>query len=103
MFEWFRNYRKSEGSVAEDMNKVINDMSNVYNLPTPKLVPPMPEVESLKKEQPGKIYYRFGLADNNRVAFSMAYSEITLNQQGCRQMIDQLTFFMNQLEEEEAE
>ena len=68
---------------------------NVYNLPTPKLVPPMPKVE-----EPAKIFYRFGVTDKQRISFQMGYSEITLNKEGCQQMIDQLTFFMNQLEDE---
>lgn len=71
---------------------------NVYTLPTPKAVPPVPEV---KKEEPAKIYYRLGLTDNNRVAFSMGYSEITMNKAGCQQMIDQLRFFQKQLHDED--
>lgn len=83
--------------------KLMSDYNdNVYNLPKPKLVPPVPEVGPTKDEV-SKIFYRFGVTDNNRVAFSMGYNEITLNKQGCQQMIDQLTFFMNQLEEEELE
>ena len=74
--------------------------SNVYNLPSSKSVPPVPQVEPPKKEEPAKIYYRLGLTDNNRVAFSMGYSEITMNAAGCQQMIDQLTFFQSQLYDE---
>ena len=74
---------------------------NVYNLPTAKAVPKMPEVEPPKeKEEPAKIYYRMGLTDNNRVAFSMGYSEITMNKAGCQQMIDQLRFYKSQLYDE---
>lgn len=99
MFNWFRSYKKSEGSVAEDMNKIMNDVNKVVNLPAPKLVPP--QVEPPKKEEPAKIYYRFGLTDNNRVAFSMGYSEITMNAEGCQQMIDQLKFFQSQLTDDD--
>lgn len=70
------------------------DASNVYNLPKPKLVEPPPEP---KKEEPAKTFYRLGLTDNNRVSFQMGYSEITMNHEGCQQMIDQLTFFQSQL------
>jgi hypothetical protein len=92
MFDWFRNYKKSEGSVAEDMN-------NVVKFPELKAAPePKPE-----PEQPAKIFYRFGLTDNNRVAFSMGYSEITMNREGVQGMIDQLTFFRDQLTEEEEQ
>ncbi len=40
------------------------------------------------------------LTDNNRVAFSMGYSEILMNHEGCQQMIDQLVFFQSQLYDE---
>lgn len=63
----------------------------------------VPYIEPPKKEEPATIYYRFGLTDNNRVAFSMGYSEITMNRAGAQQMIDQLTFYMNQIQEEGKE
>ena len=62
----------------------------------------VPKKEQPKKEDPPKVYYRIGVTENNRVAFSMGYSEITMNRQGCQQMIDQITCFMNQLNEEES-
>lgn len=71
------------------------------NLPEPKLVPPMPKVEPPKVEP--KVFYRIGSTDQHRVAFSMGGMEITMNKVGCQQMIDQLTVFMNQLEDEETE
>jgi hypothetical protein len=101
MFNWLRNYRKPEGSIAEDMNKVMNDMNNVVNLPGPKLVPPVepPAVP----EKPAKIFYRIGVTDNNRVAFSMGMSEITMTKLGCQQMIEQIEVFMNQLQDEQCQ
>lgn len=99
MFNWFRNYKKSEGSVAEDMNKIMDDMNNVVKLPVAKLVspvePPAPE--------PAKIFYRIGATDQNRVAFSMGQMEITMNKHGCQQLIDQLTVFMNQIDDEDKQ
>ncbi len=91
MFDFFRRKTAKE---------IIDEANNVYNLPKPKLVPPMPEVEPPKKEEPAKIFYRLGLTDNNRVAFSMGYSEILMTHTGCQQMIDQLTFFQSQLYDE---
>ena len=91
MFDFFRRKTAKE---------YMEDASNVYNLPKPKLVPPMPEVEPPKKEEPAKTFYRLGLTDNNRVSFQMGYSEITMNREGCQQMIDQLTFFQSQLYDE---
>lgn len=91
MFDFFRRKTAKE---------YLDEVSNVYNLPKPKLVPAIPEVEPPKKEDPAKIFYRLGLTDNNRVAFSMGYTEITMNRAGCQQMIDQLEFFMGQLYDE---
>lgn len=74
----------------------MDEAKETYGLPEPETVPPMPE----EKEPEGKIFYRMGLTDNNRVAFSMGYSEITMNKEGCQQMIDQLVFFQSQLTDE---
>lgn len=88
MFNWFGNKDKE------------ND-SKVIKFPEPKSAPSMPKVEPPKQEEPpAKIYYRLGLTDNNRVAFSMGYSEITMNAQGVQNMIDQLAFFKTQLQDE---
>jgi len=87
MFNWFKG-KKEETATP----------SNVVPFPKPELVPtPVPE----EKEEPTKIFYRFGVTDSNRVAFSMGHNEITLNKEGCQMMIDQITFFMNQLKDEE--
>ena len=79
-------------------NKMVKDGADVLEFPKPKAVP---QVEPPKpKEEPAKIYYRLGLTDNNRVAFSMGYSEITMNHEGCQQLIDQIKFFQGQLQDE---
>ena len=86
MFDWFK---KGGGD-------------NVVPFPElKKAIPAMPEVKP-PKEDP-KIYYRFGVTDNNRIAFQMGYTEITMNKEGCQNLIDQLTFFMNQLHDEDEE
>lgn len=59
--------------------------------------------EPAPKEKDATVFYRLGVTDNNRVAFQMGYSEITMNRQGCQNLIDQLTFFMNQLENDHVE
>lgn len=82
--------------------ELLEEAKEKYGLPEPEKAPPMPEVNP-PKEKNATIFYRFGVTDNNRVAFSMGYSEITMNKAGCQQMIDQLTFFMNQLSDEEQE
>ena len=86
MFNWFGN---------KD-----NVPSNVVKFPEPKAVP---YIEPPKKEEPAKIYYRFGMTDNNRVAFSMGHTEVTMNKQGCQNLIDELTFYMNKIQDEDFE
>ena len=90
LFEWL-GFKK----VMED-----TDPKNVIKFPAPKAVPPVPEVQP-PKEEPAKIFYRFGITDNNRLAFQMGYSELTMNRQGVQNLIDQLEFFKTQLSSEE--
>lgn len=91
MFDWWKNRNKE------------TEQSNVVKFPEPKETPKMPYVvpPELPKEKEAKVFYRFGITDNNRVAFSMGHMEITMNKQGCQNLIDQLTFFMNQIPEDE--
>ena len=82
--------------------KIVQDGADVLKFPELKSVPQVKAPEPAPpKEEPAKIYYRLGLTDNNRVAFSMGYSEITMNHEGCQQMIDQLKFFQSQLQDED--
>ncbi len=100
MFDWFgRKYgrRCSPGDMtSDDMDKVANDMSKVVPFPELKAVP-APEPEP---EKPGRVFYRLGLSDNNRVSLSMYYGEILMNGPGVQRLIDQLEFYKSQLEDE---
>jgi hypothetical protein len=110
MFDWFdKTFRRREyptwkdvpdlNKVNDDMEKVGNDMSKVIQFPELKVAPPpMPEVEP-----PAKIFYRLGLTDNNRVALSMGYSEVTMNKVGVENLIQQLQVFRDQLTDENEE
>lgn len=98
MFEWFdKTFRRRKFITDQrsDLEKIADDVNKVIPFPELKSVPePEPE-------KPAKTYYRLGLTDNNRVSFQMGYTEITMSRAGCRQLIDQITFFMNHLDEEE--
>ena len=87
MFDWFKKDKAP---------------SNVVPFPEPKeapkipyVVPPVPE-----PEKPATIFYRFGVTDNNRLSFSMGYSEITMNKQGVQNLINQLEHFKSYLEDD---
>ena len=103
MFDWFgKAFSRREYSTdtdKSDLEKVANDMSKVVPFPELKAVP-APEPEP---EKPGRVFYRLGLTDNNRVAISMYYGELTMNGAGVQRLIDQLEFYKNQLTEDEAE
>ena len=75
--------------------------SNVVPFPEKKndYVPPEPPKQ---KEKDPTTFYRLGLTDNNRVSFTMGYSEITMNADGINNMIQQLELFRDQLQEENA-
>ena len=87
MFDWFKNKDK--------VSNVVPFPAKGPQGPQGYITPPEPE-----KEKPPTVFYRLGITDNNRVAFTMGYSEITMNKSGCQQLIDQLTVFMNQLHDE---
>lgn len=99
MFNWFdKTFRRREylQDDRSDSEKVADDMNKVIPFPELKSTPaPAPE-----PEKPAKIFYRMGVTDNNRVAFSMGYSEITMTKLGVQNMIDQLTVFRDQLHDE---
>jgi hypothetical protein len=88
MLDWFKRKNKMP--------------DNVVPFPEPKETPKMPYIvpPTPEPEKPAKIFYRLGVTDNNRVAFSMGMSEITMTKLGCQQMIYQLEVFMNQLHDE---
>jgi hypothetical protein len=83
-------------------NKMVEDGAKVLEFPKPKAVPYVEPPKPEPKEEPAKVYYWLGLTDNNRVSFHMPYREITMNKEGCQQMIDQLKFFQGQLREEDG-
>jgi hypothetical protein len=102
MFDWFgKTFRRGYSTVdtASDMEKIGNDMSKVVPFPELKAVP-APEPEP---EKPGRVFYRLGLSDNNRVALSMYYGEISMNGAGVQRLIDQLEFYKSQLSEDEEQ
>lgn len=62
---------------------------NVYNLPTPKLVPPMPEVET-----PAVPAYQIGRTEDGRITLRMGtnhqWSQISMNDEGVDALIRML-------------
>jgi hypothetical protein len=87
MFDWFKNKGKD-----------ITD--NVVPFPekVPHIVPPAP----VPKKQ-ATVFYRLGVTDNNRVAFSMGMTEITMTKTGVQALIEQLQVFRDQLADDQEE
>jgi hypothetical protein len=82
MFDWFKK----------------RDYTNVVPM-FPDQVPFDDEPSVPKKES--KTYYTFGVTDDNRLAFTMGYTTLTMNRPGVQHLIDQLEFFRDQLHEEQ--
>jgi hypothetical protein len=80
MFDWF---------------KKNNDSANVIPFPehkqTPYIAPP-------EKQPEPKVYYTFGLTDDDRITFTMGYTTLTMNSAGVQELIDQLEFFKKRIE-----
>ena len=81
IFDWFKK----------------RDYSNVIKFPEVKA----PYVEPPESKKESKTYYTFGVTDDNRLAFTMGYTTLTMNREGIQGLIDQLEFFRDQLEEDE--
>lgn len=70
--------------------KTMSDYTdNVYNLPTPKLVPPMPEVE-----KPAEPAYQIGRTEDGRITLRLGtnhqWSQIVMNDAGVDTLIRML-------------
>jgi hypothetical protein len=60
-------------------------------------------IEDIPEEtKPAIAYFKFGLSDDNRVVMQCDYNEISMNKEGCQDVIDQLTFYMNRLQNIES-
>jgi hypothetical protein len=108
MFDFFKNIGRREyptwkdvpdwNKVNDDMEKISNDMNKVVPFPELKLAPPAPKEESV-----GRTVYSIGITDNNRVSISIGYGSVTMNSTGVQQLIEQLTLFKSQLEDNEEQ
>ena len=83
MFDWFKK----------------REYSNVIKFPEVKT--PYVEPPALKEKEPA-IHYTIGHTDDNRIAFRIGYSTLTMNHVGVQQLIDQLELYKNQLYIEET-
>jgi hypothetical protein len=86
MFDWFKK----------------REYSNVVPFPEPKAVPYI-EPPAPKEKDPS-VHYTIGHTDDDRIAFRIGYSTLTMNHAGVQMLIDQLELYKNQLytEEEDA-
>ncbi len=97
MFDWFKTKEKIPTNIVPFPDTKLSPT-------TAKEVAPMPAVNPPKEEKKSAtIFYRFGITNDNRLALQVGYSEITMNRQGVQNLIDQLTFFRDQLVDEEDE
>ena len=81
MFDWFKK----------------REYTNVIKFPEVKT----PYIEQPPKEKDPAIHYTIGHTDDNRIAFRIGYSTLTMNYVGVQQLIDQLELYQSQLHETE--
>ena len=84
MFDWFKS------RTAKDYIDASKEASNVYKLPEPKLVPPMPQVEPPKHDP---VAYRIGKTEEGKVTLSLGdypQTTVTMNNAGVDQLIRML-------------
>lgn len=74
------------------------EYSNVVPFPKPEAVPYI-EAPAPKEKDPA-IHYTIGHTDDNRIAFRIGYSTLTMNRIGAQQLIDQLELYQSQLHED---
>ena len=80
MFDWFKSREERK-----------QEYDNVVQFPGP-----VPYIEPPKSEE---TYYSIGVTSENRMTFKIGISTLTMNRKGCKELIEQLTVFMNQLPE----
>ena len=81
IFDWFKK----------------KDYSNVIKFPEVK----SPYIEPPEPEKDPAIHYTIGHTNDNRIAFRIGYSTLTMNYVGAQQLIDQLELYQSQLNKEE--
>ena len=83
MFNWFKkpNY------------------SNVVKFPE-QIKVPTPYIEQPKPEE---IHYTIGITTEDRIAFKVGYSTLTMSKLGCEDLIEQLEVFVKQLKQKETD
>ena len=84
MFEWFKR----------------PDYSNVVKFPEQIKVPANPYVE---QPTPEEIQYSVGITNEDRIALKIGYSTLTMNKEGCENLIEQLEVFVKQLKQKETD
>ena len=82
MFDWFKK----------------SDYSNVVKFPEPKSMPSVPYIEQAAPEE---VHYTIGTTNENRIALKIGYTTLTMNRKGVEHLIQQLSVFRDQLDEED--
>ena len=83
MFNWFKK----------------PDYSNVVKFPE-QIKVPTPYIEQTKPEE---MHYTIGITTENRIAFKVGYSTLTMSKAGCEDLIEQLEVFVKQLKQKETD
>lgn len=90
MFDWIKNLGRPTRETYPEW-KDIPPLDNVYQLPKPKAVPPMPDVEA-PAEPSNAPCYQVGKTEDGRVTLRLGnesqYSQLTMNNAGVDSLIE---------------
>ena len=75
------------------------EYGNVLKFPEPIKVP-TPHIE---QPTPEELHYTIGITTEDRIAFKVGYSTLTMSKTGCEDLIEQLEVFVKQLKQKETD
>ena len=75
------------------------DYSNVIKFPEPNATPTTPYITPAKKSMPDELYSIGVTAEGTHMTFRVGYTTLTMTKLGCKQLIEQLELFKNQLQD----
>jgi hypothetical protein len=84
MFDWFGR--------RPDYTNVVKFPEQI-KVPTPYIEQPTPE----------EIHYSIGITSEDRISLKIGYTTLTMNKEGCENLIEQLEVFAKQLKQKETD
>ena len=67
-------------------------------------VPMFPDqVPFVEESKPEEIHYSIGITSEDRISLKIGYTTLTMNKEGCENLIEQLEVFVKQLKQKDKD